>query len=214
MAGYFINSLDPAAFHHLTTAATLSHGLLLADVVLDQLDELMDEYGDEDAATARLWPRDRHALARAIQKRLVAPAWYADFTLGDGTIWDGLLHEMITELDHHLGLDVRAENDGYLYWDAAERAAGLGAALMAEPRFGNYGFRYAGRSRGELELLYTVHLPDVTRTLLRQLEQVAPAFEALPDEEDGEKAQFVQGLLDPVRRIVAEGRVMWVQTDT
>jgi len=50
--------------------------------------------------------------------------------------------------------------------------------------------------------------------LLRQLGKAVAHFETLPDEEDGDRDQFFQGLLEPVRRIVAAGRVMWVQTDT
>src|SRR5947209_16181939 len=84
--------------------------------------------------------------------------------------------------------------------------------MMAEPAFGNSGFRYSGKSRGELELMYTIHLPQQTQRLLHQLEKAVPHFESLPDEEDGDRAQFFQGLLEPVRRIVASGRVMWVQT--
>ena len=80
--------------------------------------------------------------------------------------------------------------------------------------FGNGGFRYSGRSRSQLELMYTVYLPPQTRHLLQQLDRVAPHFATLPDEEGGERSQFFRGLLEPVRAIVGGGRVMWVLTDT
>lgn len=39
-------------------------------------------------------------------------------------------------------------------------------------------------------------------------------LETLSDVEGGERGQFFQGLLEPVKRIVEAGRVMWVATDT
>jgi len=86
--------------------------------------------------------------------------------------------------------------------------------MMAEQRFGNSGFRYSGKSRGDIELMYTFYLPAQTQRLLKQLEKAVAYFETLPDEKDGDRDQFFQGLLEPVRRIVAAVRVMWVQTDT
>jgi hypothetical protein len=86
---------------------------------------------------------------------------------------------------------------------------------MAEPAFGNGGFRYSGKSKSEVELVYSIYLPPQVQQLLAQLEAAAPHFESLPDDvEDGDRAQFFRGLLAPVRTLAAEGRVMWVQTDT
>jgi hypothetical protein len=214
MAGYFIYSLDSDVFRKLTTAPTKEQALVLADSIIDDLADLLDEYGDGDAADPAKWPLDREALAESIRKRLASRDWYADLTMGDAAIWDNLLYNLSDEAGETIGIDFQCENDGFLYWDAAEIAAEHGAPMMAEPKFGNSGFRHSGKSRGDIQLMYTFYLPAQTEKLLRQLEKAVPHFETLPDEEDGDRDQFFQGLLEPVRRIVAAGRVMWVQTDT
>ncbi len=214
MAGYFIYSLDAAAFEQLTAAPTAEQGLALADVVVDDLEDLMDEYDEDDAADPKKWPSDRKRLAESIAKRLAMPDWYADLTMGDAAIWDQILRSWMDEPGAELGLDFRCDNDGMLYWDAAGIAAKRGAPMMAEPHFGNAGFRYSGKSKSDVELMYTFYLPAQVKQLLAQLEKAAPHFETLPDEEGGDRDQFFQGLLEPVKQIVAEGRVMWVQTDT
>ncbi len=215
MAGYFIQSLDAAVFEQLVTAPTTAQCAALADALIDDLEELLDEYDGEDAADPAKWPRQRGALAKAIGARLAAADWYADLTLGDSVIWDnGVVGGLDDKPGEAIGIDFRCEQDGFLYWHAAKRAARHGAPMMAEPAFGNAGFRYSGKSKGDVDLLYTIYLPPQVRQLLAQLEAVVPHFEALPDEPDGERDQFFRGLLEPVRAIAAAGRVMWVQTDT
>lgn len=216
MAGYFIQSLDAAVFGQLVTAPTAAQCLVLADAAIDDLEELLDEYDGEDAADPAKWPRERAALAAAIGARLAAPDWYADLTIGDTVIWDNsVIGSLDSEAGEALGIDFRCEQpaDAYLYWNAAIRAAAHGAPLMAEPAFGNAGFRYTGKAKGDIDLLYTLYQPPQVRALLAQLEAAAPHFAALPDTADGERAQFERGLLAPVRAIAAAGRVMWVQTD-
>jgi hypothetical protein len=99
-----------------------------------------------------------------------------------------------------LGLDLRCENDGLLYWDAALRDARHGATRMREPLFGNNGFRYHPISRRDLDLMYSCYLPEAVVALRDELEAVACHFEVLPDEPYGERMQLFQGLLEPVRR--------------
>ncbi|NLF72308.1 MAG: hypothetical protein GX575_25005 [Candidatus Anammoximicrobium sp.] len=214
MPGYYIYSLDADAFRTLTTAPTKEQSLVLADSIIDDLGGLLDEGGETDAADPSKWPFDREALAERIRKRLASPDWYADLRMGDAAIWDNLLYNLSDEPGEKLGVDFQCENDGFLYWDAADIAAQHGAPMMAEQRFGNSGFRYSGKSRGDIELMYTFYLPAQTQRLLKQLEKAVAYFETLPDEKDGDRDQFFQGLLEPVRRIVAAVRVMWVQTDT
>lgn len=216
MAGYSICSLDAQVFQQLTTAPTMEQCLLLADSALHGLDEALDEYSNDLAADPNKWPTDREALAKSIQNRLTSADWYADLTFGDACIWDhNVLGALADEAGQQIGIDFQCENDCFLYWDAAEIAAEHGASMMAEPKFGNNGFRYSGKSRTDLELLHTIYLPADVEKLLQQLEDVLPHFESLPDEgADGNYAQFFEGLLEPVRRICAAGRVMWVQTDT
>lgn len=216
MAGYFIQSLDAAVFEQLVTAPTPAQCRALADAVIDDLEELLDEYDGEDAADPAKWPRNRGALAKAIGARLAAPDWYADLTLGDTVIWDnGVIGSLDSEAGEAIGIDFRCEQpaDAFLYWHAAKRAAAHGAPMMAEPAFGNAGFRYSGKSKGDIDLLYTLYQPPRVRALLAQLEAAAPHFAALPADAGGERDQFERGLLAPVRAIAAAGRVMWVQTD-
>ncbi|MBN9521297.1 hypothetical protein J0H58_22715 [bacterium] len=215
MAGYFIQSLDAAVFEQLVTAPTPAQCAALAAAVVDDLEDLLDEYDGANAADPAKWPRTRGALAKAIGARLAAADWYADLTRGDAVIWDNsVLRGLDDKPGEVIGIDFRCENDGFLYWDAPKRAARHGAPMMAEPAFGNAGFRYSGKSRGDIDLLYTIYEPPRVRLLLAQLEAVVPHFEALPDEPDGERDQFFRGLLEPVRTIAAAGRVMWVQTGT
>jgi hypothetical protein len=224
VAGYHINSLDPTVWEQLTTAPTSEQGLVLAGGVRNDLRDMLADYegGDDDdeedaddtAPDPAKWPLDRRLLAEAIRRRLASPDWYADLTMGDADIWDNILYSLADRPGKKIGIGFRCENDGLLYWDAAGVAARHGAPMMAGPGFGNGGFRYSGRARGEFDLMYTIHPPAQVRRLLGQLERAAPHFEALPAVEYGDRDQFFRGLLEPVRRIAGAGRVMWVRTDT
>jgi hypothetical protein len=213
VAGYYLYSLDAGVFQQLTTTPTAEQARLLAEATVDELEDLLDEY-DEEEYTRKLWPRSASKLTTAIQDRLARPDWYADLKIGDAFIWDTLLYSWMTELGKKLGADMRCENDGMLYWDAPIRAARLGAERMREPLFGNNGFRYHGKSQGDLEFMYSCYLPEEVLALRAELEAVASHFETLPEEPYGERMQFFQGLLEPVRRVAQQGRVLWVQTDT
>lgn len=213
MAGYHLYSFDAGTFYQLTTTPTLEQARLLADAVVDDLEDLLTEY-DEDEYTRKLWPRSAGKLALALQDRLARPDWYGDLRMGDAFVWDTILYSWMNEPGQELGLDLRCENDGLLYWDAAHRAARHGATRMREPLFGNNGFRYHPIVRRDLDLMYSCYLPEAVVALRDELEAVACHFEVLPDEPYGERMQFFQGLLEPVRRVSQQGRVLWVQTDT
>lgn len=214
MAGYFIYSLDADVFQQLTTVPTVEQSLALADSIFGDLDDSLKAYWKEGPADPLKWPRDRAALAESIRKRLASPDWYADLTIGDQVIWENLLYNLMDECGVEIGIGFQAENDSF-YWDAAEIAAQQGASMMAEPNFGGSGFRCSDKSRCDLDgLSYSLYLPTQAVELLKQLEKVAPHFETMPDEEFGDRDQFFNGLLEPVRNIVAAGRVMWVQTDS
>lgn len=213
MAGYHLYSFDAGVFHQLTTTPTAAQARLLAEAIAEDLEDLLDEY-DEEEYTRKLWSRSVGKLAMAIQDRLARPDWYGDLRMGDAFVWDTILYLWMDEPGEELGLDLRCENDGMLYWDAAHRAARHGATRMREPLFGNSGFRYHGKARGDLDLIYSCYVPEAVVALRDELEAVAGHFEALPDEPYGERMQFFQGLLEPVRRVSQQGRVLWVQTDT
>jgi hypothetical protein len=218
MAGYFIHSLNAEVFQQLVTAPTIQQCLVLADGLLEGLEDALGEYGDDLAADPNKWPTDREALAKSIQNRLASPDWYADFSFGDAVIWGSVLGALQDEPGEQFGIGFQNENDGMLYWDAAEMAAEHGATMMAEEKFGRGGFRNNGKSGTDLELMDTFYLPGEVQKLLSQLEKVRPHFDALRGEDDEpdpeEYEQFFQGLLEPVRKIADQGRVMWVQIDT
>jgi hypothetical protein len=151
-----------------------------------------------------------------IQRRLAAPDWYSDLSLDSAHLWDNVILALDDEPGEAIGIDFQCENDGYLYWDAAEIAARQGAPMMAEPKFGGSAFRYFGKpsSRYEVYPMYSLYTPEQTQKLLAELESVGPHFMTLPKGEGSERDQFFEGLLGPVQQIVANGRVLWVQTDT
>ena len=209
MAGFFLYSLDAEAFRQLTTAPTKAQCLAGADAIVDDLAERLGDYVGEEADPDK-WPLDRLLLAKAIRARLVSPDWYSDLRAGDAAIWADVVFQLIQDD----GMDFRNDNDGFLYWDAARIAARHGAPTMAEQPFGQAGFRHTSVSAGDLDLMYTVFLPDQVALLLEELEAAVPHFETLPATPEGDRDQFFRGLLEPVRRIAAEDRVLWVQTDT
>lgn len=88
--------------------------------------------------------------------------------------------------------------------------------MLAEPEFGNRGFRYFGKpsSRYPNYPMYSLYFPEQTRRLLTQLKAVEPHFKAMADGEGSPREQLFEGLLPPVQEAVAECRILWVRTDT
>lgn len=149
-----------------------------------------------------------------VQKRLAADDWYSDLSYHQGGVWDDVLHGFSGELGRQLKLDFQCASDWEsIYWDCAEEATAQGATMMAEPKFGNGGFRFFGKPTSEWNPfpMYTFYEPNRVRELLAQLEPIAPHFEEMGGEEQEE---FEEGLLIPVRNTAEAGRVLWVQTDT
>jgi hypothetical protein len=209
MAGYFLYTLDKDVFSQLTTAPTREQGLVLADY----LREYLASSDDEPSA---MWPGDREALAGLIVRRLALPDWYSDLSYEDAHVWDSVLLSLDGEPGEALGIGFQCSDYESIYWDCAEAAADRGATMVAEPAFGNSGFRYFGKPTSDYSNypMYTLYTPDRARHLLAQLEEVEPHFRSLAGGEGSVREQFFEGLLPPVRGAVARGRVLWVQTDT
>lgn len=210
MAGYYIYSIDHGVFHQLTTAPTLDQGHILADSMLESFAESDDERTD-------FWPDDREALTRLIMDRLVRSDWYSDLSIEDAQTWDDLIFSWQQVTGEELGIDFQCYDYESIYWDCAEIAASKGATMMAEPTFGNNGFRFTpkGPRMESYDPIYSFFLPDQCRELLRQLRSVEPHFASLPDKDEGSpREQFFEGLLPPVVDVVERNRVLWVQTDT
>lgn len=214
MAGYFLYSLAPGTFERQTTIPTTKECAIIAKAVIEEVQSSLDDYDGSRAADRSKWPTTVGLLATAIRERLAASDWYADFTMGDAYIWERIiLRSWEDEPGKELGLDFECENPGDLRWEVAGIAVERGAMMMAEPAFGNAGFRYSGTSRTKLQLGYTIYLPGEVERLWHQLEKVTPYFELQPAR-DETRTQFFEGLFEPVRQVFSSGRVMWVQTDT
>jgi hypothetical protein len=114
------------------------------------------------------------------------------------------------------GIDFQFTDYESICWDCAEIAAAQGASMMAEPIFGNSGFRYFGKPAAAYSLypMYSLFTREQTPALLSQLERVEPHFRSLPEGAESPREQFFEGLLPVVREVVANDRVLWVQTDT
>jgi len=209
MAGYFLYSLDFEVFKQLTTAPTDEMARLVAQVLLLELEE-----SDPDEIDTQKWPSDVDALAATVKNRLAASDWYSDLTYGSAVMWDNMLHNFSGELGKALKLGFECASDWEsIYWDCANAAAAQGASMMAEPLFGNSGFRYSGKPTSEWNPfpMYTFYEPPRVRELLAQLEPIADWFE---DQGGEEEEEFMEGLLIPVRQTAEANRVLWVQTDT
>jgi hypothetical protein len=214
MAGYFIYSIDNRVFTQLTTSPTKEQGLALADHTLESIDYYLDDFDDKSEIV--MWPKDRDALAEVIVKRLATADWYSDLSLDGAQMWDHVVAALDDEPGELIGIDFQCYDYESIYWDCAWIAAEHGASMMAEPTFGSSGFRYFGKPSSKYGVypMYSLFVPEQTRTLLSQLEAVEPFFASLPDEEGSSREQFFEGLLPPVRHAAANGRVLWVQTDT
>ncbi len=200
MAGYFIYSLDLGTFEQLTTQPTKDQGLAFADEFLEHIDDYAEYYG---------WPVDRDHLADFIMGQLSSEIWYSR-AKGDD-IHEDIVHSLQHKPGKTIGIDFQCENltDALLYWDAAELACEHGATKLESSVFGKGGYRNA-ELHSETPI-YRIYMPEDAQELLRELGTVEQHFTSHPDEET--RAQFFEGLLEPVQRVVSAGRVLWVQTD-
>lgn len=213
MAGYYLYSIGGRVFHQLTTSPTKKQGLALADGILEDFDDLADEFGDP--AEADRWPQERGALADVIVQRLAAADWYSDLSADGAQLWDHVVFSLQDEPGMRIGIDFQCYDYESIYWDCAEIAAAHGAPMMEEPGFGGSGFRYFGKPKSDFWPMYSLLLPEQSQQLLTQLKAAEPHFASLADEDEGSpREQFFEGLLPPVQHVVQTGRVLWVQTDT
>ena len=142
--------------------------------------------------------------------------WYSDLSYANAAVWDEIIFSLQDEPGKAIGLDFKCYDYESIYWDCAEIATAQGATLMAEPSFGSSGFRYFGKPTSEYSNypMYSLFSADQARELLTQLQAVESHFASLPEGEGSPREQFFEGLLPPVKDVVANGRVLWVQTDT
>ena len=205
MAGYFLYSFNYEVFIDLISTPTKYFAIALADYAVEEIDE------DSD-----YWPADREALADRIIERLPRDDWYSDLSLEDAEIWNQILRGLFDEVGDENGIDFDVYDFESIYWDGAEEAARFGAAMMAEPVFGNGGFRYSGKPNDPDQPwpMYSLYPPEEAKKLLAQLEAIEPQMATLPEGEFSPKEQFFEGLLPFVREMVQRGRMIYIQTDT
>lgn len=215
MAGYFLYTIDNDVFTQLTTAPTRQQGDTMAELILENWDEYLEDYldnFDEDPETL-MWPTDPDAMSALICERLAQSDWYSDLSCEDADMWDNFVFALQDEPGEEIGIDFQCSDYESIYWDCAEIAAAQGATMIAAPTFGHGGFRYFGKP-SEYEPIYTLFTPPRVNELLAQLERVKPHFASLPDREGSDREQFFEGLLPPVQHAAKTGRILWVQTDT
>ncbi|WP_166820213.1 hypothetical protein [Thalassoroseus pseudoceratinae] len=212
MAGYFLYTLDHNVFSDLTMNPTREHGQIFVDYLFAEFEDLKEEFEAEDS----VWPSDKDALIAKIVERLASPDWYSDLSYEDACIWDTIIGLLDDEPGEQLGIDFQCSDYESIYWDCADIAAEQGATMMAEPKFGNAGFRYFGKPESDWNPfpMYSFYLPEKSRELLAQLKQVEPHFRSLSQDEGEPGEQFFKGLLPVVESVVEKNRVLWVQTDT
>jgi len=214
MAGYSLCSLNNNTFSALITSPTLEQGLALANCILDELGDLLEEF--ENQAEAAKWPTERDPLADLIITRLALPDWYSDLGYDSACLWNNVLYGLQGEAGELIGIDVQYSDYEGLYFDVAEIAAKQGASMMDDPTFGSSGFRYSGKPACELTVwpLYSIFTPKQTQRLLLELEAVEPYFASMPKGDGSPHEQFFEGLLPTVRKAANDRRFLWVDTDT
>lgn len=214
MAGYFIYNIDSDVFTQLTTNPTREQGLILADYLLEEFEDYLEDYDDE--SDAQIWPRDRDGLAGFIVKRFAMSDWYSDLSMDNANMWDNVLHALQDEPGEEIGLDLQCPDYESIYWDCAEIAAAQGASMMAESVFGGSAFRYSGKPSSKYTVypMYSFFVPQQVKELFAQLKSVESHFATLPGGEGSPREQFFEGLLPPVTYAAENNRVLWVQTDT
>ncbi len=203
MAGYYLYSICSNVFSQLTTAPTDQQARFVAEALLDVVQE--SDLNEEDLAK---WPTELEALGTEVKKRLASSDWYSDLTYAQAAMWDDMLHGFNDDLGERLNLDFQCASDWEsIYWDCAEAATVQGATMMAERLFGGSGYRYFSKPKSEWNVypMYTFYEPKRVRELLAQLEPIASWFE---DQDDEEQEEFVEGLLEPVRKTAAASRVL------
>lgn len=212
MAGYYLYTLDADVFTELTNNPTEKHGRIFVDYLFDDFEDIIEDYETEDS----IWPTDKEALVAKIVERFALPDWYSDLSYEDACIWDTIVGSLDDKPGREIGIDFQCSDYESIYWDCAEIAAEQGATMMAEPAFGNAGFRYFGKPESEWNPfpMYTFYLPEESKKLLAQLKQVEPHFATLSREEGDPGDQFFEGLLPVVTTAGEQNRVLWVQTDT
>ncbi|MEQ8210229.1 MAG: hypothetical protein RH917_10390 [Lacipirellulaceae bacterium] len=213
MAGYFLSTLDRAKFEQLITNPSDEQATLLAEAFLEELEDFLEDV--EEESDRELWPTDEEGLAAFIKKRLAMPDWYSDLSLDNALVWDRLHDLFFDEPGEEIGLDPQMSDYESIYWDCAEIAAAQGASLMAEPKFGNSGFRYHGKpSDGGVYPMYSVFAGEELSELATQVKSVESHFATLEEGEDTPREMFFECLLPMVTGAVENDRVLWVQTDT
>lgn len=217
MAGYIIYSLDWPKFTTLVERPTTAQLAVLAKGLIDEREELDDEFDEDDPIAD--WPEDPKSLARVVAERLALADWYSDLSEVGRQLWETAFYVTCMR-SKKLDVGFRVDSDG-VYWDVinlivkqlGDRPETPGKSTMS--RFGTVPFRYhppARRRSADWTPMHSMHPPDEVRRMLGELRSVAPAVEAAKDPDVRE--QFAEELLPAVERVAADGRLLFIQVDT
>ena len=78
MAGYFFSTFDYEAFRRLTLSPTKADGDVIAEYMIEDLEDFLQEFDNQ--SDAEIWRGGRDSLSALIVRRLAMPDWYSDLS--------------------------------------------------------------------------------------------------------------------------------------
>jgi hypothetical protein len=210
MVSYYLYTYDDEVFTQLTTSPTKEQSDILADYIVEDLEDFIDDYVEEGAS---IWPTDRDELSEFIRKRLAMQDWFSDLTDGNDEVWDEIVNSLLDEPGEKIGIDIQCDVSPIVD-ECAAIAVEQGVTMMRGERWGSSRFRDAGRPDGEYsDACYSIYTTEQCKELLAQLEKVEPYFESLPAGEGTPGEAFFESLYPEVQEAVEKGRGLWVAID-
>lgn len=224
MAGYIIYSLDRDKFQSFVNNPTDKQLLAFAEIISDSLDGNDDEF--EEGDPVQDWPSEPEELCGLVKKRLARQDWYADLSDAGKSIWDAAIFGFCCHTDPN-SVGFRVDHDG-VYWDVVELAwkhlevapdqISPNVALSA---FGRRPYRYnppatEGQAQDDEDFdawdpMHSMHTPDEVRKIAEELKTAAPTIERSRNQQ---AIHDYDSLLPIMEKLAAEGRMLFVQTDT
>lgn len=218
MAGYFFYTLDRDKFQRFYTDPSEDQMLALADIVSENLDELVDELEEDDVMSN--WPGEPKELSPILRERILSDDWFSGLSEREKELLDYSLRSFFGEEKADLGHQC---NDEAVYWDIIEMIRafhGVPTDMVNEKiisKFGAQPFRTPiepGKRRG-LETwapYHSIHLPEDVRKLRDEV-FAAQAAVMSSDDQDA-KQQYEDELIPALDRALEQNRVLLIEVDT
>lgn len=221
MAGFMIYSLDWDRFKDFVNNPTDDQLLSFSTLLSDGLDQVNEDLEEEDAVSD--WPSDPEELRGVVKQRLARDDWYGDLSAPAQEAWANAVYSFCSDTEE---VGFRVDHDG-VYWDVIELAC---KHLNASPNeispgvalseFGKRPYAYHPAAKDEDDEdswdlnwhdYHSMHTPDEVRRMVQELQTAAPAIEKSRDKQ---AINDYDSLMPVLEQLVAEGRMLFVQTDT